>query len=81
MLLFDSLQGDPIAESCARIAWQKVFRKALDANTIRLAENGCPLNNVSKFSQIARPVVLFEGLKRLLSETEKEMMPGLAKKS
>jgi hypothetical protein len=81
MFFFDSLQGNPIAESCAGITWQEIFWKTLDTNTIRLTENGCPLNNVSQLSEVSWPVVLFEGLKRHRSKTEKEMMPGLTKKN
>jgi hypothetical protein len=81
MFLFDFLQGNPVAESRAGITWQEAFRKTLHTNTIHLAENGCPLNNVTKFSEVSWPAVLSKGFKRLRSETEKEMMPGLAKKA
>jgi hypothetical protein len=80
MLFFDSLQGNPIAESCAGITWQEIFWKTLGTDTVGLTENGCPFNNVSQLSEVSWPVVLFEGLKRLWCKTEKGMMPGLTKK-
>jgi len=39
MFLFDFLQRNPIAESCARITWQQIFRKKLDTDTVGLTEN------------------------------------------
>ena len=79
MFFFDFLQRDRIAKSCAGITGQQILRKTFNTHTVGLTENSCPFNDISQFSEVSRPMVLSEGLKRLWSETEEEMMPGPAK--
>jgi len=79
MFLFDLLQRNPIAESCARITRQQIFRKTLVTDMVGLTENGSPFNNISQLSEVSRPLILSEGLESFRSKTEESMMPGPAK--
>ena len=80
MFLFYFFQGDSVAKSCDGVTGQQVFRKTLDPDMVGLTENGCPFNHVSQLSDISRPVVLFQSLECLWSETKETMVPGPTKK-
>jgi len=79
MFLLDLFQRNPVTESCAGITGQQILRKTFDTHAVSLTENRRPFNNISQLSEVSRPPVLSEGLKRLWSKTEERMMPGSAK--